>query len=53
MPRLRILLPLLVALVVANVAWLVWSRWGLITIHADDRPLPEVIRSIEFVVGSL
>ncbi len=47
MPRLRILLPLLVALVVANVAWLVWSRWGLITIHADDRPLPEVIRSIE------
>ena len=47
MPSLRILLPLLAALAVANIAWLVWSRWGLITIDAEDRPLSEVIRSIE------
>ena len=47
MPRLRILLPLLIALALANVAWLTWSRWGLITIHSDDRPLSEIIRAIE------
>ena len=47
MPRLRILLPLLAVLALANVAWLTWSRWGLITIHSDDRPLSEIIRSIE------
>lgn len=46
MLRLRILLPLLVALALANVAWLTWSRWGLITINAEDRPLSEIIRSI-------
>ena len=47
MLRLRILLPLLLALVVANVAWIVWSRWGLIIIDSDDRPLSEIIHSIE------
>jgi len=47
MLRLRVLLPLLVVLVLANVAWIVWSRWGLITVHAEDRPLSEIIRSIE------
>ena len=46
MPRLRILLPILVALALANVAWLTWSRWGLITINSEDRPLSEILRSI-------
>lgn len=46
MPSLRILLPVLVALALANVTWLTWSRWGLITINAEDRPLSEVIHSI-------
>lgn len=35
------------ALLVGNVAWYVWVNWGLITIRSDDKPLAEIIRSIE------
>lgn len=34
-------------LLVGNVVYYVWTNWGLVTIHAEDRPLAEIIRSIE------
>lgn len=34
-------------LVIGNVAAYYWRSWGLITVHANNRPLSEVIRSIE------
>ncbi len=34
-------------LIVGNVVWYFWSNWGLITIHSDNKPLGEIIRSIE------
>ena len=34
-------------LVVGNIVWYFWSNWGLITIHSKDKPLGEIIRSIE------
>ena len=34
-------------LLVGNVVYYVWNNWGLVTIHAEDRPLAEIIRSIE------
>lgn len=41
-------LPLLtLLLVVGYLGWYLFSNWGLITVHADNQPLGEVIRSIE------
>jgi len=41
-------LPLLtLLLLVGYLGWYLWSNWGLITIHADNQALSEVIRSIE------
>lgn len=51
MARLRLLLPILLVLALANVAWMTYSRWGLVTVNADGRPLSEVIRSIEKQAG--
>lgn len=34
-------------LLLGNVVWYVWTNWGLITIHSDDKSLAEIIRSIE------
>ncbi len=34
-------------LVVGNIVWYFWSNWGLITIHSKDKPLGEIIHSIE------
>ena len=38
-------------LLVANVVWHIYSRWGLITVHANPSPLSDVIRSIERQAG--
>ncbi|MDQ3621583.1 MAG: hypothetical protein M3463_03715 [Verrucomicrobiota bacterium] len=42
-----LLLTLLVVLGVANLGYHFWRNRGLITVHADDRPVLEVIRAIE------
>src|SRR5947208_365722 len=34
-------------LVIGNVIWYFCSSWGLITIHSANKPLGEIIRSIE------
>lgn len=34
-------------LLTGYIGWRVWSQWGLITIHAENRPLAEIIRSLE------
>src|SRR5688572_2920028 len=34
-------------LLVGNILWHVVGNWGLITIHAENKPLAEIIRSIE------
>jgi hypothetical protein len=34
-------------LIVGNIAYHFWNNWGLITVHAKNQPLGEVIRSIE------
>jgi hypothetical protein len=34
-------------LLVTYSAWQLWSGWGLITIHSDNQPLSEIVRSIE------
>lgn len=34
-------------LAIGNVIWFFCSSWGLITIHSKDKPLGEIIRSIE------
>ncbi len=47
MNRRRILIVLAVLLLAGNVFYYVWKGWGLITIHAQDRPLSEIARSIE------
>jgi len=46
-PRLRIFALILAVLVVGNLGWRLWRSHGLITIDATDRPLSEVIRSVE------
>lgn len=38
---------LLALLVLANVVYYFISGWGLITIHAQDQPLKDIVRSIE------
>jgi hypothetical protein len=45
--RLRLFLTILAILCAGNIAWRVWTHWGLVTINATDQPLSEVIRSIE------
>ena len=47
MKRNHWLFALVALLLTANIIWYVIAHWGLITIHADNRPLAEVIRSIE------
>jgi hypothetical protein len=47
MQRNHWLLLTVVLLLVGNIVWYVWSHWGLITVHAKNQPLGEVIRSIE------
>ncbi len=47
MKRNQWLLILVLVLLVGNVAFYYWNNWGLITIHAEDRPLSEIMRSIE------
>jgi len=47
MKRQQILLSATVSLVVAAIAYWVWSGWGLITVDMKDKPLADVIRSIE------
>ena len=47
MSRTRNLILTVALLAAGNVAWYVWSHWGLITVHSHGRPLGEVIRSIE------
>jgi hypothetical protein len=46
-PRLRLFVVILAVVTVANVGWRLWRSHGLITIDATDRPLTEVIRSVE------
>jgi hypothetical protein len=38
---------LIVLLLLANIINYFWSNWGLITIHAKDKPIGQVIKSIE------
>ena len=47
MNRTVLLVSALVFLLVGNIAYRVWKGWGLITIHATDAPLSEVIRQVE------
>jgi hypothetical protein len=47
MNRPRLLLGILLLLGFSNAAFYLWRTWGLITLHARDRPLSEVLRSIE------
>jgi hypothetical protein len=46
------LLPLsAIVLVAGYVLYHIWSGWGLITVHADGKPLSEIIHSIEKQAG--
>ncbi len=47
MNRNLLLILLAVLLAVGNVFYYIWRGWGLITIHAADRPLSEIVRTIE------
>lgn len=47
MSRSRWLVATTVFLIGLNILWYVWRHWGLITVHADDKTIAEVIRSIE------
>src|SRR4051794_7394619 len=49
--RLRLFTIVLAVLCVANIAWRVWAGRGRITINATDRPVSEVIRSVERQAG--
>jgi hypothetical protein len=46
-PRLRIFAVVLTLLFVGNIGWRVWKNRGLVTIDVTDRPVSEVIRSVE------
>ncbi len=47
MNRQLLLVLAVVVLLVGNVAYRIWTNWGLITVHVTDAPLPMVIKSIE------
>ena len=47
MNRTTTLVAAVLLLLVGNIAYRVWAGWGLITIHATDAPLSEVIRQVE------
>ena len=47
MNRTVLLVSTVLLLLVGNIAYRVWKGWGLITIHATDAPLSEVIRQVE------
>lgn len=49
--KLRILIVALALLCVANVAWRLWAGRGRVTIDANDRPVAEVVRSLEKQAG--
>lgn len=49
--KLRLLIVALAVLCVANVAWRLWSGRGRVTIDADDKPVVEVVRSLEKQAG--
>lgn len=49
--RLRLFIIALAILCLANIAWRAWSGRGRITINANDRPISEVIRSVEKQAG--
>jgi hypothetical protein len=51
MKRQQVLLSATILLVVAAIVYWVWSSWGLITVEVTDKPLAEVIRSIEKQAG--
>ena len=46
MARPKLLVFTAIALLLGAAAYWLWSTWGLITVHADQKPLAEVIRSI-------
>src|SRR5215207_11095226 len=50
-PRLRLLLLVSVGILVLNVGWRIWAGWGRVTINADDKPVSEVLRSLEKQAG--
>jgi hypothetical protein len=45
--RLRLALLVLIALVVANFGWRAWASRGLVTIHATEMPIAQVVSSLE------
>lgn len=47
MKRQHWLIVAVLLLVVGNVLYHIWGNWGLITVHSTNKPLSEVIRSIE------
>ncbi len=47
MNRSRWILLVASVLLLFNIGWIIYSRWGLITIQANGKPLSEVVRSIE------
>ncbi len=47
MNRSRVILLIAVLALVLDIGWMIYSRWGLITVHAKGQPLSEVVRSIE------
>ena len=49
--KLRLLLTILAVLFLANLGYRLYTNRGRITVHADDKPLAEVIRSIEKQAG--
>lgn len=49
--KLCILLTLLTALFLANVGWRLWLGRGRITVHADNQPIADVVRSIQKQAG--
>ena len=53
MNRTFLLIAAVLLLLVGNVAYRIWKGWGLITIHATDAPLGEVIRQVEKKGGAV
>jgi len=51
MKRQQVLLGSTILLLVVGIIRWVWSGWGLITVEVNDKPLAEIIRSIEKQAG--